>query len=89
MGAERVALLVRIPGQRWKGPVEEIVFSRGAYTDNGLYDRYEKRSQVGMVGTDIPVSYTGGKMTFTSKPFTQCGVQLLKFTPVLSAASPR
>ena len=72
---------LRIPRQRWKGPVEEIMFSRGAYTDNGLDDKYEKLSQVGMVGTDIPVSYSGGKITFTSKPFTQSGVQLLKFTP--------
>jgi hypothetical protein len=73
---------VRMPRQRWKRPVEEITFSRGVYRDNGLHDRYEKLSQVGIVGTDIPVSHSGGKITFTSKPFTQSGVQLLKFTPV-------
>lgn len=72
----------RLPWEGWKGPAEEIIFSRHAYADNGLYEKYRKLSQIGVVGTGVPVKTVDGKITTTSKPFTQSGVQLLKFTPV-------
>jgi arylsulfatase A-like enzyme len=71
----------RIPEAAWEGPVRDIILSKGKYKDNGLYKKYKKLSEIGGVGTKIPIQSSGGKITFTSHPFTQSGVQLLKFTP--------
>ena len=79
--AEEGNYYVRIPKQGWKGPVEDIMFSQEAYADNGIYEKYKEFSEIGIVGTDIPVKCSGGKITYTSENFTQSGVQLLKFTP--------
>jgi hypothetical protein len=80
---------IRLPKQGWKGPVEEIMFSRGAYADNGIYEKYKERSEIGIVAADIPVRLSGHKIICTSENFTQSGVQLLKFTPAPSPAFPR
>ena len=72
---------VQRPWQGWKGPVEEIMFSQWAYADNGLYEKYKKLSEIGIVAADIPVRLSGKKIVYTSENFTQSGVQLLKFTP--------
>lgn len=79
--AQEERYYVHIPRQGWKGPVEDIMFSRGAYANNGVYQKYKERSETGIVGMNIPVKSSGGKINYTSENFTQSGVQLLKFTP--------
>jgi xylan 1,4-beta-xylosidase len=72
---------VRFPKEGWRGPVEEVIFSRGAYANNGLYEKYQKLSEIGIVGSDVPVSLSEKRIIYTSENFTQSGVQLLKFSP--------
>jgi xylan 1,4-beta-xylosidase len=71
----------RIPQDAWEGPVEDILFSQGEFSDNGLYQKYLKLSKPGVVGKGLPLKRIDGKITVTSEPFTQSGVQLLKFSP--------
>ncbi|MCK5175984.1 MAG: hypothetical protein KAR47_21495 [Planctomycetes bacterium] len=56
-------------------------FKIDVYADNGLYEKYKKLSEIGIVAADIPVRLSGKKIVYTSENFTQSGVQLLKFTP--------
>tara|TARA_B100000809_G_C15140818_1_gene533257 strand:- start:486 stop:3782 length:3297 start_codon:yes stop_codon:yes gene_type:complete len=66
----------------WEGPVDKIIMSQKKYRKNGLYQKYEQLSKIGVVGKNLPVTITDGKVVYKSQPFTQSGVQLLKFTPV-------
>jgi hypothetical protein len=65
----------------WNGPVENIIMSKKKYRKNGLQQKYEQLSKIGVVGKKIAVSLTDAKIIYKSEPFTQSGVQLLKFTP--------
>ena len=75
--------VIRLPTKGWKGPIKEILTSTGEYSENGLFDKYNKLSEMGVV-TDSPATVKidrQGNIVFSSVPFTQSGVQLLKFTP--------
>lgn len=56
-------------------------FKIDVYADNGIYEKYKKLSEIGIVATDIPVRLSRKEIVYTSKNFTQSSVQLLKFTP--------
>lgn len=71
---------VRNPKEAWKGPVDDILLSKGKYKKNGLFEKYERLSEIGVVGKKIEVSLIEGQLIYKSEPYTQSGVQLLKFT---------